>query len=63
MIGLLALWSRHHGDRIAAVVFIEAARPATSRPLLHSPLVHVGIVLVEIVGLVQALVCCYRIEP
>ena len=56
MVGLLALRSGHHGDRIAAVVFIEAARPATSRPLLHGPLVHVGVVLVEVVRLVQILV-------
>lgn len=64
MIGLLALWSRHHGDRIAAVVFIEAARPATSRPLLHSPLVHVGVVLIEVVGLERvSVLCCYWIEP
>ena len=55
MVGLLALRSGHHGDRIAAVVFIEAARPATS-PLLHGPLVHVGVVLVEVVRLLYLLV-------
>jgi len=56
MVGLLALRSGHHGDRIAAVVFIEAASPATS-PLLHGPLVHVGVVLVEVVRLLSWLVC------
>jgi hypothetical protein len=60
MVGLLALRSRHHSDRIAAVVFIEAASPATSRPLLHGPLVHVGVVLVEVVGLMCMLVCYYQ---
>lgn len=50
VVGLLALRSRHHGDRIAAVVLVEAASPATS-PLLHRPLVHVGVVLVEVVRL------------
>ena len=59
VIGLLALRSRHHGDRIAAVVFVEAARSGTSRPLLHGPLVHVGVVLIEVVGLVWLLVWSY----
>jgi hypothetical protein len=45
MVGLLALVSRHHGDRIAAVVFIETACPSTTGPLLHGSLVHVGVVL------------------
>jgi hypothetical protein len=52
VVGLLPLISRHHGDRIAAVVFIEAACPSTTSPLLHGPLVHVGVVLGEVVGLV-----------
>jgi hypothetical protein len=59
MVCLLALRSGHHGDRIAAVVFIEAARPATSRPLLHGSLVHVGVSLVEVVRLVWMLVWYY----
>ena len=62
MVGSLALRSRHHGDRIAAVVFIEAARPATSRPLLHGPLVHVGVVLVEVVRLAKVLVGHHQVE-
>lgn len=41
---LFALGSRHHGDRIASVVLIEAARPR-ARTLLHRALVHVGVVL------------------
>ena len=56
VIGLLTLRSRHHSDRIAAVVFVEAASPATGGSLLHSPLVHAGVVLVEVVSLVLILV-------
>jgi len=58
MVGLFALRSRHHRDRIAAVVLVKAARPATS-PLLHGSLVHVGVVLVEVVRLMWVLVWCY----
>lgn len=44
VVGLVALGSRHHSDRIAAVVLVEAARPCT-HSLLHRALIHIGVVL------------------
>lgn len=56
MVGLLTFGTRHHGDRVASVVFVEAARARAT--LQHGALIHAHrvVVGVEVVGLGEVLV-------